>query len=329
MSNLFNDYLIIKDNFLRDLNFKQISFENLYLENVSKLDCLVFYKIFGISKENLELIDEYHKLLSLFNSYNVDINGFYYDILNEDSNYIRIFYVHNGYILDIHEQKDVLSLLELIKETILEFDSYFISNKKQPFLFHKLSAIHGPSSINFLYKYINKNDLNTIVKSIQKFNDYNSNNICLEAIKMAYKDTLSSIDNISPNEYIIAYRGQGSKSKSYLEAYSWTLNKDVALFFATRAFASEVDKNKMKLYKAEIPKDSVIGVINDEEQEILVNPGCLNNIYVEEVDFDKTKQYSMPKLENKSVSVYKSENFDDNESICISPKLLELFSQNK
>ena len=308
-----------------------MDFKRIYSDDISNLEYLVLNKFIGLDKSYINYIDEYSKLVELFNKYNIDINEFYYDFINEDISYIRLFYVHNGYILDIHEQSNILVLLELIKDTIIEFNEYFNKGINDNFLFNKLSSIHGPTSINFLYKYMDNKDLINVIKSIQKFNDYNANNICLDAIKLAYKDTLSLLDTISPDEYITVYRGEGSKSKSYLEAYSWSLSKDVALFFATRAFNAEINKSDMKLYKAIIPKKYIIGVIDDNEKEILVNPYCFNEVDVEDIDFDKSKQYEMPKIEVKSnenvkcnEDVKSESTLDDDDDIEISPALLNL-----
>ena len=68
------------------------------------------------------------------------------------------------------------------------------------------------------------------------------------------------------DEILTIYRGQASKSTSYEEALSWTLDKNVALFFANR-----FDSDDSKILKSRVHINDVIAYISDREEfEVLV-----------------------------------------------------------
>lgn len=75
------------------------------------------------------------------------------------------------------------------------------------------------------------------------------------------------------NRTITIYRGEGSKSSDIKNAFSWTLDKSVAEFFAKRFDSDGV------VYKANISFDDVIDYIEHRnEKEILVDYTDLNSI---------------------------------------------------
>lgn len=68
-----------------------------------------------------------------------------------------------------------------------------------------------------------------------------------------------------PDE-IIVYRGEGSQSTSYEKAFSWTTNKQVAYFFATRHGAEQA-----RLITGKVKKDDILELILDRnENEIII-----------------------------------------------------------
>jgi hypothetical protein len=70
---------------------------------------------------------------------------------------------------------------------------------------------------------------------------------------------------IEPDGYITIYRGEASASTPAKDAYSWTLKKDIAKFFATRWWQDGI------IYIAKVKLDKIIDYIDDRsEDEILV-----------------------------------------------------------
>lgn len=68
-----------------------------------------------------------------------------------------------------------------------------------------------------------------------------------------------------PDE-IIVYRGEGSQSTPHEKAFSWTTNKQVAYFFATKNGAE-----KARLITGKIKKDDILETISDrDEDEIII-----------------------------------------------------------
>ncbi|WCK57498.1 hypothetical protein PP175_25875 (plasmid) [Aneurinibacillus sp. Ricciae_BoGa-3] len=73
--------------------------------------------------------------------------------------------------------------------------------------------------------------------------------------------------------FITVFRGEGSRSTPYRDAYSWTTNQKVANFFANR-----FDTNGM-VYQGKVHIDDVIDYIDDRnEQEILIHPEAVLDV---------------------------------------------------
>lgn len=73
--------------------------------------------------------------------------------------------------------------------------------------------------------------------------------------------------------YIEIFRGEGSKSTPHTQALSWTINKSVAIFFATRYNSSSA------IYKGKVHFDNIIDyLVNRNEDEIIVFPENIINI---------------------------------------------------
>lgn len=92
----------------------------------------------------------------------------------------------------------------------------------------------------------------------------------------------TQLDTLSNDEYLIIYRGQGSKSTPINKAYSWTTDLEVAKFFRDRYNSLNEDK---KLYSAKVKKDKVIYYTNDrKESEIIINYKDLEEVAEESND---------------------------------------------
>lgn len=78
---------------------------------------------------------------------------------------------------------------------------------------------------------------------------------------------------VGGKKLITIYRGEGSKSTPYEDAYSWSLQKKVATFFADRF------NDRGKIFKAQISIDDVLDYIDHRnEYEVLVDADKLQNI---------------------------------------------------
>lgn len=311
-------------NFLKTLQIEPMNFMKFYrTEDVDSVSMEWLSILLGINKDiSLSKIEDEDKLKYLLKVYNLDIKDFYFSKI---ANHVKCLYVHYGFIIEIHPQLDIEEIFKYLKDVIDNFNSYFFNEKSDlQYLFKYASDTYKINVLNFFYNFMNKDDRCNVVKEIFKFNDYRASSMPLYMIEEAYADTLEQL----PDEYLTLYRGEGSKSISYKEAYSWSLDLDVAKFFATRAINCENDLSKVNVYKIKVSKKHLIGFINDEEQEVLVNPKIfLEDIKVEVIPFDKSKAYQMPK--NKPINIedniiQKDYTEEDDSNFEISSKLLDL-----
>lgn len=160
-------------------------------------------------------------------------------------------------------------------------------NKFQKYLIY---LIEQCDNLDELILMINKPYLPTVFKIIEKNLDYFSYNKLLRLVytycefpnhdtnvtfqdwkkyfKKSSKQYLMNESELnvlnSMTEKIMIYRGTDLKYK-YYNAFSWTLNKDKAIWYATR-FGSEG-----KIYMLEIPKDLVIAYFEIDD-EIIFDP---------------------------------------------------------
>lgn len=329
--NVVDKFNKLKDAYLKMLNFKKIDFKDLYKHD-NELNREIVRILLGVDiDKSMPYIDDITSLERLLAEYDISINNFYYQSY---MGYLRLFYVYNGFIMDLNISQNIITLMESIKDMQEEFNSYFINKEEMPeFLFYKSTNLFRPQMIEFLSDYMRDNDLKKVVKDYQKSSDYNANNFSLDIMKKTYSDTVDIIDNFLENGLVKIYRGVGSKSNELNNAYSWTLNIDVAKFFATRSIHSEENKDDMCVYEAIVDKNAILGVIVDNEEEVLINPELINNYEIRKVDFNKDKMYEMPKERKFLLDEYKliEEEFEDeadleDEEIKISPALLKLLN---
>lgn len=169
-------------------------------------------------------------------------------------------------------------------ESDSEFLERFINTRKKYALNknYDISFSFAPDSIRCqllskLLERTNKEDLNfdiyDIFKSIYSSAEFGAYNITKENI-IKLKDLISTeqkellkkeLEDLP--EIVTIYRGEGDKSTPCQKAISWTLNCNVANFFALRH-----TPDSACIYKAEIPKEKIIAYIDSrDEEEVLVD----------------------------------------------------------
>lgn len=126
-----------------------------------------------------------------------------------------------------------------------------------------------------LFDNIPDKDKYEIFMDIYTGSEYGFSSLGKEFVKKIFTYKKDKVNIPIDDEVLTIYRGEGSLSTPYHNAYSWTLNYDVAHFFATRFRDNGI------IYKANIRKDDVLEyLIDGDEQEILVYADKLFNIEV-------------------------------------------------
>lgn len=126
-----------------------------------------------------------------------------------------------------------------------------------------------------LYNDIPQKDKLEIFKGIYSSMEYGFKEISNNMLKELYKNY--NFDRSKFDDIVIIYRGEASKSNSYKNAYSWSLDLETAMWFANRF------NSNGKVYKGKVKKENILDYITDrDEDEILV---LSENIFdIEEIE---------------------------------------------
>lgn len=221
-----------------------------------------------------EYKETYDKIVNEFKKYNIDTDRIYFNKINfispfcyfEDFIYIEVY-------PKFYEQtaKGILALKQKVAEMLRkkEFDTlFFIADKPIRLMMLNKYFFSIPEKM----RYSLFNDIYTSMEYDFSKIDYK---IIDYMTKTSNPQKKSDIEKVFGNkETITAYRGSTSKSVSVKKAYSWTTNKDTALFFAKRFKSSN-----SCVYSGTINKKDVISCINSRnEHEIIVIPGTIKDI---------------------------------------------------
>ncbi|MDV3428804.1 MAG: hypothetical protein LIR50_17575 [Bacillota bacterium] len=208
-------------------------------------------------------------IIELINHYNLNINDFY-----KTNGKLYPYCYFKGFILiEIYDMSkkffNDFRIVEIIKQRN-ESMNKFLLNKQYEEIF---TFIDKPLRFIFyksLFDKIPDNQKYSVFKSVYTSSEYGFNQLSRDFLDKIFKY------NIAPKEWfrenvITIYRGEGDKSTSYTEACSWTINKEIADFFAHRFDSDGI------IYKAKVRQQDILDYINDRnEQEILVFP---ENVY--------------------------------------------------
>ncbi len=89
------------------------------------------------------------------------------------------------------------------------------------------------------------------------------------------------------HDVLTVYRGEGMKSTSYENAYSWSLDVNAALFYAVR-----FGEQQSRILAAEVKKEDILCFGSDGDSEVLILP---ESITIQEI----YQQEELPKLSEK------------------------------
>lgn len=227
----------------------------------------------GFNKEGNEFyLSNEKELLEFFKKYDLDINKIF--IENNPNKFMMItdlfVYVEDWWTFRFPFTDNAYISIEYLKGELDKYRYYFKYGYRG-----KLPSIYTVpqrfqiSIFNFYADYMQKDDRVNLCKDLFKTSDYGSSNLEFRFIEEAFEDSLKELDKFK-GEYLDVYRGVGSKSKG-IEGYSWSLDYNIAKFFATRFAKWEKNKDDMKIYKYRVHKSCIVGYIGGKEKEIILN----------------------------------------------------------
>lgn len=205
--------------------------------------------------------------------YNLDINDFYY----VKGRLYKYCYMRDYVFVEIYNMSIEGFKTYQIIETINFREQYFkraLENKNYGDFFCMLDKPRRLYWFIQLCNEMSKAEARFVFRYIYTSMEYGFKEIPEKMIEeYLYNDDL---DRNQFDEIVTIYRGEGSKSNTYDKAYSWTLDRKIAVFFANRF--NKNDNNK-RLYKAEVKREDIIDCIeNRNESEIIVLPKNIMNV---------------------------------------------------
>lgn len=205
----------------------------------------------------------------------------------------NLFVTHpfiNTSVLMLPEEKEMFNLFDQ-PEKYRKWKSFFhakISNYSK--VSDILNLIREPYKLTF-FKYINEylsetDFAETLVSAyiLQEFVHDDANVTKTDILKWFKKAKKEHVMNKkeyqlyqSLPDYVDIFRGVGDKK--YKNGFSWTLNYETALFFATR-----FDSNIPAVYKCTVAKEDILAYLNDrDEDEVIVNTKNLNKYEMQQI----------------------------------------------
>ncbi|MBY6842869.1 hypothetical protein [Clostridium botulinum] len=229
--------------------------------NVSRLIPIKIYK-------NDDDINEFIKTI---NKLDLDINDFY----KVEGKLYKYCYLKGTVLVEIYDISEDYFINFRVKEQIRQRESIHqrcIKNKEYIRLFCLIDKPYRFLFYQQLFNDIPDEQKYEVFKDIYTSCEYGFNNLSREFLEEVFKYNKAN-KNWFDEDIITIYRGEGDLSTSCDEAYSWTIDIDVARWFAER-FNSEG-----KVYKGYIKQDHILDYIEDRnEKEILVFPEDVFNV---------------------------------------------------
>lgn len=144
-----------------------------------------------------------------------------------------------------------------------------------------------PTVFKFVYNYMNETDYNQILRSVYTLCEYPNHDTNVsykdwaKYFKKSNKEIIMSQSELEKldalDDIVTIYRGVSNDHK-YYNAFSWTLDKERANWYATR-----FDKDGV-IYSLDVPKKEIIAYFEDDD-EIIFNP----KKYKEQIKIEKIK----------------------------------------
>lgn len=209
---------------------------------------------------------EYEDLL---NRLGLDINNFYlvnrklYPICYMNGMvYVEIYQMSETFFIDM-KMRDIILFREKHYKELLDNKMYgkLFTLIDKPYRFYWYQQLYNDIPLEARYE---------LFIDIYRGSEYGFNSLDKEFVQEVFSVRPHKEINIF-TDVVTIYRGEGSKSTHYSEAYSWTTQLKTAKFFANRFNSDGV------IYQAKVNKKDIIDYLEGRgEAEILVMP---NKVY--------------------------------------------------
>ncbi|HCL4447207.1 TPA: hypothetical protein N2D16_002812 [Clostridium botulinum] len=229
--------------------------------NVSSLTPIIAY----------ENDDEINEFIRTINKLNLDVNDFYkvkgkvykYCYL-KDTVLVQIYNINEDYFINF-KVREQIEQRERIHQRCIENKEYLrlfcLIDKPYRLLFYKKLFNNIPDEQKY-----------EVFKDIYTSCEYGFNNLSRDFLEEVFEYNKAD-KNWFDKDIVTIYRGEGELSTPYTEAYSWTVDIDVARWFAER-----FNKNG-KVYKGYIRQEDILDYMGDRnEKEVLVFPEDVFNV---------------------------------------------------
>ncbi|MBD5589371.1 hypothetical protein [Clostridium botulinum] len=229
--------------------------------NVSRLIPITVYK-------NNNEINEFIKTIN-----KLDLNAD--DFYKVEGKLYKYCYLKGTVLIEIYDTSEEYFINFKVREQMKqreEIHKKCIENKEYIRLFCLIDKPYRLLFYEELFNDIPDEQKYKVFKNIYTSSEYGFNNLSREFLEEIFE--YNEVDKNWFNEDVVAiYRGEGSLSTSYNEAYSWTIDTDVAIWFAKRF------NDNGKVYKGYIKQDHILDYLADRnEKEVLVFPEDVFNV---------------------------------------------------
>ncbi|GAA0082862.1 hypothetical protein [Clostridium sp. CTA-6] len=209
--------------------------------------------------------DEIKKFIKTIRKLNLDINDFY----KVEGKLYKYCYLKETVLVEIYDTNEDYFINFKVREQIEQrerINKKCIENKEYIRLFCLIDKPYRFSFYQQLFNDIPDEQKYEVFKDIYTSCEYGFNNLSREFLEEIFEYNKAD-KNWFDDDIIAIYRGEGSLSTHYNKAYSWTVNIDVARWFAER-----FNKNG-KVYKGYIRQQDILDYLGDRnEKEVLAFP---------------------------------------------------------
>ncbi|EKS4345135.1 hypothetical protein QB607_003139 [Clostridium botulinum] len=212
-----------------------------------------------VHKDDMEV----NNFIKIINKLDLDINDFY----KVEGKLYKYCYLKETVLVEIYDTNEDYFINFKVREQIEQRERIHkrcIENKEYIRLFCLIDKPYRFSFYQQLFNDIPDEQKYEVFRNIYTSCEYGFDNLSREFLEEIFE--YNKVDKNWFNEDIIAiYRGEGDLSTPYTEAYSWTININVARWFAERF------NSNGKVYKGYIRQQDILDYLGDRnEKEVLV-----------------------------------------------------------